>query len=118
MVNATFDTPSYAGWSAYVGGGLGGATVRLENVRFGSTQLIDDKDVVLAWQGFIGVRKKLSDRFALSTQLRYFDTRAADYRDNFGLQENGQFGAGRLTTGDFSTFSLLFGLSYDFGGRQ
>ena len=108
MLNGTLDTPTRGGWGAYAGMGVGAATIKVNNARFDTTTLVDDKDLVFAWQAFAGLRKSLSDRTALTGQVRYF------------LTDDGRFsdGLNRDLRGDFEAVSILFGLSFKFGGAK
>jgi outer membrane protein OmpA-like peptidoglycan-associated protein len=93
--------------SAFVGGGVGVARVKLDNVGLGvGTQtFLDDSDTRFAWQGLAGIRKPLTPHVDLSLKYRFFNVSKVRTFTLGGLD----------TESRFRSHSILIGLTYNFG---
>ncbi len=68
----------------YVGGGIGLAQVKVDDARFGDMLLIDDSDVVFAWQVGGGFGWQMNRYLALDLGYRYFSTVDLRFTDASG----------------------------------
>jgi OOP family OmpA-OmpF porin len=72
MANGFYDF-HFNQWTPFVGAGIGFARVA-SDINSGGTQLVDDSDVVFAYQFIGGVGYKITPRFLLSLDYRIFGT--------------------------------------------
>jgi opacity protein-like surface antigen len=101
MANAYFDVPTNSPIRPYVGGGLGFASINLEeDLGFEA----DDSDVVGAFQFMAGIGYDISPRATLTFGYRYFTTSDPD----FGLPISGSFET------EYSSHDFLFGARFRF----
>ena len=109
MLNAMGDFGDDEGTSFFVGAGAGMAKVDLDNLGVFSNAgaFLDDDDSGFAWQLFAGVRQAISDNVDVHVKYRYFNAGGVDLDDTVNT---GDF--------DFSSHSLLGGLSFNFGGDE
>lgn len=107
MLNAMGDFGDDDGMSAFVGAGVGYAKVDLDGFGAFSNQPAfgDDSDGGLAWQLFAGLRQAISDSIDMHIKYRYFNASGVDL----------ETGPNDLET-NFSSHSLLGGLTFNFGG--
>jgi opacity protein-like surface antigen len=70
----------------YVGGGIGLARVKIANVRFEDLLLIDDSDVVFAWQVGGGFGWQMGRYLALDLGYRYFSAVDLRFTDAEGVR--------------------------------
>ena len=110
MANVLLDFGDDDGWSGYVGGGVGVASVRykFDINSVGSIGFIDgtasESDSSFAWQGIAGVRKAISYNLDLGLKYRLFTVSKVEYGDSEGS-----------LNGRFRSHSLLASLIYNFG---
>ena len=107
MGNALLDFGDDAGFSGYIGGGLGYAGVK----AFGET------DGSWAWQGIAGVRTAISDNIDLGLKYRYFRTGRLHYDVSTVIDDGdgGTFDVDLDARTHFSSHSLLASLIFNFG---
>jgi outer membrane protein OmpA-like peptidoglycan-associated protein/opacity protein-like surface antigen len=110
MINGMLDFGDDEGISGFVGGGIGMARVKANNLRnfANATPFLDDSDTKLAWQVFAGVRQAISDNIDVTVKYRFFN--ADKIR---GIAFNGGESEYR-----FRSHSLLGGLTFNFGGAE
>lgn len=58
----------------YLGGGIGPALVNVDGISPVNGSSIDDRELVLGFQGIAGLNYEISDRMSLFTDYRYFRT--------------------------------------------
>jgi len=110
MINGMLDFGDDDGISGFVGGGVGMARVKANNMRnfSNATPFLDDSDSKLAWQVFAGVRQAISDNIDVTVKYRFFNV------DNVRMVAfNGNDSEHR-----FRSHSLLGGLTFNFGGAE
>ena len=109
MLNAMLDFGDDDGITGFVGAGAGYAKVDLDNFAAFSNvgPFLEDDDGGLAWQLFAGARQALSDTIDVHFKYRYFNAGGVDLDDGFDQGEM-----------DFSSHSLLGGISLNFGGAE
>ena len=109
MLNVMGDFGDDDGIQAFVGGGVGYAKVDLDGFGAFTNQpaFLDDDDWGLAWQLFAGLRQAISDTVDMHVKYRYFNAGGVDLDDG---ANNGDM--------DFSSHSLLGGITFNFGGAE
>lgn len=88
----------------YIGGGIGFARVSADNVRFGGASLVDDSDVVFAYQVGAGLTYPLTAQTSAFVDYRYFATEDPTFTDAVG---------GRIQS-EFKTQNVSVGMRYRF----
>jgi len=106
MGNAMLDIGKDDGLSFFVGGGVGYAKIRYDDLHVASTQsaFLDDGDAGFAWQLIAGVRQPISGNIDVSARYRFF---------NAGDAQVVGFG-GRTVDGSFRSHSVMAGISLNF----
>ena len=117
MVNALLDFGDDEGVNGYIGGGIGVAQIKFDDIVGAGTAgvVLDDKDAELAYQGIAGIRTALSPNVDLGLKYRFFSTTRFDM---VGETVGGAFGRGFPTqgvSGRFRSHSLLASLIFNFG---
>ena len=74
MVNGMLDFGDDDGWSGYVGGGGGLASIKHDIDDSDDDIDASDSDGVFAWQVIAGVRKAISANIDLGLKYRFFNT--------------------------------------------
>ncbi len=77
MGNIYYDFHNDTPWTPYLGVGLGGVNVSANNLRVDGTQLSDDSNFVMAYQGIAGVSYAIDPQLSLRADYRYLRTEAA-----------------------------------------
>ncbi len=80
MANGYYDfkTNPRSRMSAYIGGGVGGAKVSVNDLTFMGAPLLDDSDTVFAYQVKAGVAYEFTEILVGTVGYRYFATNDAD----------------------------------------
>ena len=84
MVNGYYDFDTNSKWKPYIGGGIGGANVSLNNLSVVGVQLADDDTTVFAYQAKVGVAYEFSPAWEGTLGYRFFGTEDADFVDSSG----------------------------------
>ncbi|MGK2872029.1 MAG: OmpA family protein [Alphaproteobacteria bacterium] len=105
MLNLVYDVETRGRLSPYIGGGVGIANVRYDNVNPVGVGGITDKDDVFAYQGMAGVTYALTDAMEVAAEYRYFATRDPDLRTSAGV----------ALKGDYDSHAALVGVRWNFG---
>ncbi|NCF29114.1 MAG: outer membrane beta-barrel protein [Gammaproteobacteria bacterium] len=84
MVNGYYDFDTNSKWKPYIGGGIGGANVSLNNVSVVGVPLADDDTTVFAYQAKVGVAYEFSPAWEGTLGYRFFGTEDADFVDTDG----------------------------------
>jgi outer membrane protein OmpA-like peptidoglycan-associated protein len=108
MINGMLDFGDDDGISGFVGGGVGMARVKANNIRnfANATPFLDGSDTKLAWQVFAGVRQAVSDNIDVTVKYRFFNASKVEMVAFNGAE----------TQHRFRSHSLLGGLTFNFGG--
>ncbi len=109
MANVLYDIPvRLAGFTPYIGAGLGGARLNLENVVTGTgLGTIDDSDMVFAYQGIAGVSAPITNNLTVSLDYRYLSTfEDPTYRTSTGIN----------AASEYSDHTIMVGFRFSFGG--
>lgn len=87
MFNVFIDLHNYSPVTPYFGGGIGFATLHLDDTFGGSQTLyVRDDDTVFAFQAGAGLEIELNPMFSLDLGYRYFGTSEARFNDNAGAE--------------------------------
>ena len=85
MLNGYFDIPTTMAIKPYLGGGIGFATVSINDANVpGVTPVADDSASVLAYQFSAGIGYDVSHSVTLSLGYRFFATEDPEMNDAFG----------------------------------
>jgi opacity protein-like surface antigen len=84
MVNGYYDFETNSKWKPYIGGGIGGANVSLNNLSVLGVQGADDDTTVFAYQAKVGVAYEFSPAWEGTLGYRFFGTQDADFVDSDG----------------------------------
>lgn len=82
MANLFYDFNKDGTFHPYVGGGVGGAQVSVNDFGTGGGDIFDGDDIVFAYQGGAGLAFDLTDRLTVDAGYRYFATDDANFRDS------------------------------------
>jgi opacity protein-like surface antigen len=74
MVNAYYETPTDGQWQPYIGLGVGMAQVDLNTHQTAGILLLDDGEMVAAYQGMIGMQYNFTPQISAFAEYRYFAT--------------------------------------------
>jgi opacity protein-like surface antigen len=104
MVNGYFDIPTHMIIKPYVGGGIGYATVSIDNANIPGippfpAPIADDSDSVLAYQLSAGIGFEISRATTLSLGYRYFATDDPEMIDASGAAFSTQYQSHEFTLG-------------------
>jgi len=106
MANAIVDVLPKSSWTPYIGLGVGGLRLQLENYAVGSTTFVHQSDLTLAYQGIAGVRWQMTPSVSLWVDYRYFAAaQKADIKDMKGAV----FGV------PYASHNVMAGIAYHFG---
>lgn len=99
MVNTFGEYATETRWTPYVGAGLGMAMVSLQGVEVDGTAVVDDDDLVLAYQIGVGVGYALSSAVDLDLGYRFFGTSNPGFTDVDGVEFDSEYYAHNLQLG-------------------
>jgi OOP family OmpA-OmpF porin len=107
MSNLLFDIPTGSQLTPYIGGGVGGAYSRFDDVgsAFAGNAIHDDP-IQFAFQGIAGVAFEVTDNFDFTLDYRYFRTLETSYN----LANGG--GSAEL---EYDNHTVMAGLRFTFG---
>ena len=105
MGNATVDILPQSQITPYIGVGVGGVLLQLENFAAGSTTFASHSDVEVAYQGIAGVRYQIAPSVSLALDYRFFGTTTPNFHDTKG----GGFNA------PHRSHNVILGIAYHFG---
>ena len=108
MGNATYALQNESKFTPYLGLGIGLASVEFDDVQPVGGAVLDDSDIVFAYQGILGLGYRLSEHVQLFTDYRYFAT--ADV----GLSTRADAGV----DGEYADHTLLVGLRFSFAAPK
>lgn len=108
MLNLLYDVNTNGRISPYIGGGVGIANVKYDNVNPIGIGGITDKDDVFAYQGMAGLSYAMNDAIELAAEYRYFATRDPDLRTSAGV----------AIESEYKTHAALLGLRWNFGAPK
>lgn len=104
MLNSCGGVPVNDRLDAYICGGVGAGQVSLNDVRVESQDLVDDEDVVFAWQVGTGIGYTLSKRLTLDIGYRYLGTSHPKFTDSQGNSFNSQYSSHNIIVGLRTSF--------------
>ena len=99
MANAYYEFPLGRGWKPYIGGGIGFADVSYDHLTQAGSKLVDDSDVVFAYQGGGGIGYELDPRNTVFVDYRYFGTTDPSFRATNGTEVSSEFGSQNVSLG-------------------
>jgi opacity protein-like surface antigen len=110
MVNGMVDIGDDDGVSGFIGGGVGYALLNYKNhaVFANTAAFFDASESGFAWQLLAGARLPVSSTIDLTARYRYFSTSSGGGMVAFN---------GTEMDSRFSSHSLLFGITFNFGGQ-
>jgi opacity protein-like surface antigen len=107
LINFVNDFNPHSLFDPYIGGGAGLAWVSFNNYGFqleGKQRLLDDSDVVFAWQGIAGIRSYLTATFAVDLSYHYFRTHDPSYTT----------ASGQSIKSSYTANTVMLGVTYDY----
>jgi opacity protein-like surface antigen len=117
LVNGYYDFTSYAGFTPYIGGGIGFSSNHISptGVAVGPSggSLNSDTSSQFAWQVGAGVSYNLSQNWALDIGYRYLDMGEARTGDDLAINGVGTIGS-VAQHGDLQAHEVQVGLRYSF----
>ena len=100
MINGYFDVPTHMAVKPYVGGGIGYATVSINDANIpGVATVADDSDSVFAYQLSAGLGFEISRRTTLSLGYRYFATQELELQDTSGIPLSTEYQSHEINIG-------------------
>jgi len=105
MANATVDILPQSRITPYIGVGIGGALLQLENFAAAGTSFVNHSDVEVAYQGIAGVRYQIAPSVSMTLDYRFFSTTTADLHDTKGAK----------FSVPYRSHNVIFGIAYHFG---
>jgi OOP family OmpA-OmpF porin len=99
--NVLFDVDTGSGWTPYLGAGIGALRYRASGLRTSAGGLSDD-DLVLAYQGIVGVSYAVTPNSRFFFDYRYLRANDPSVRDT----------AGNDVRTEYDSSSVLFGLRF------
>ncbi|HTS91009.1 MAG TPA: OmpA family protein [Stellaceae bacterium] len=108
MANTIVDILPNHNWTPYVGAGVGGARIALDDLQVSHTNFVNKSDKEFAYQGIVGVRYQVAERLSLDLDYRYFATSDPSFKDLGGF---------RFKT-TYATHNAMLGLTYHFPSRR
>lgn len=91
MLNGWYDVRTNTPFMPYIGGGLGVSHARLNRISVPGLQLVDDSDMVLAYQLGVGFAYALTPRASVTVDYRYFATSDARFTDFEGVSFSSEY---------------------------
>ena len=104
LVNGWYDFRNATKFTPYIGAGIGVAKISLNKVALSGFTLVDDDDVVFAYQLGGGVAYALSPRVSLTLDYRFVATTDPSFTDFEGVSFESEY----------RSHSILFGLRVGF----
>jgi outer membrane protein OmpA-like peptidoglycan-associated protein/opacity protein-like surface antigen len=105
MGNAMVDILPRSRATPYIGVGIGGVMLQLENYSAGGTTFVNGSDVEVAYQGIAGIRYQVAPSVSLALDYRFFSTTTASLHDTKG----GGFSV------PYRSHNVILGIAYHFG---
>ncbi|MCF6178509.1 MAG: outer membrane beta-barrel protein [Geopsychrobacter sp.] len=99
MFNTFAEYPNQTSWTPYVGAGIGVAMVTLKGVEVNGMPVVDDDDLVLAYQLGFGVGCALTKIVELDIGYRFFGTSNPGLKDIDGVKLDSEYYAHNLQLG-------------------
>lgn len=106
FANLYYDFMPKEKFNPFIGIGLGGARVDVDNARVNATRVLDDSDTAFAYQGIIGASYALTDNWLLNADYRY----TASFSD-LNLKTT----TGTSVDADWANHAVMIGFTYRFG---
>ncbi|HVM80073.1 MAG TPA: OmpA family protein [Stellaceae bacterium] len=104
MANAIYELFPHSAITPYVGAGIGGADLHLNNVKVGSFQFASGGSLQFAYQAIAGVKVALGRSWSASVDYRYFAATDGSFGDALGNRF-------KLP---YSTQNVMAGVAYHF----
>jgi OmpA-OmpF porin, OOP family len=109
MANALYDFNTGTDFTPYVGVGLGGVRIKVDNGRtFTGGRSIDDSDTVFAYQGILGVAYSVAPQWKIDLGYRYFASADPEFKTNDNIKVDGEN----------RNHTVLLSLRYEFGSPK
>jgi len=108
MVNGYYDFKNKTKWTPYLGLGIGGAKVSADAVTPIGSSVLDDSDLVFAYQGIAGLTYQVNNQLGLFADYRYFATADPDFTLDSGTD----------VESEFSDHRVMVGLRWHFGAPK
>ncbi len=105
MGNVLFDFDNSSRFTPYLGVGAGAARVDLDGASPVGGGSINDDDTAFAYQGIAGVSYRVSDRFKLTLDYRYFAAPDVEVTTSTGV----------AVDTEYRSHSIMVGLRFSFG---
>lgn len=102
MINALYEFETGSFFRPYLGVGVGGSYVGFDKVRPINSSVIDENDMVFAYQGIAGISFEVNPNVAVFVDYRYLGTDDPDLSTNNNTE----------IEGEYSNHSVLAGVRY------
>lgn len=112
MANGYVDLLPDAAVIPYVGAGIGVGVVSINSDNDASLLVVDDSDVVFAWNLMAGVGVPVTDHFSITLGYRYLATTDPDLEATVNIPGVGR--ASGTLTGEFDAHEGVFGVRLGF----
>ena len=99
MLNGWRDFSLTGPWSVNAGGGIGFATVSLNDISVLGVPLADDSDTVFAYQLGVGLGYAITRNAVLTVDYRFFGTTEPDFTDVSGASFSSEYYLHRIGVG-------------------
>ncbi len=108
MINGLYDFKNKTKWTPYIGVGIGGANISADAVSPVGGSVLDESDLVFAYQGIAGLTYQVNSNLGLYADYRYFATADPSFDLTNGTDVNSEF----------SDHRIMFGLRWHFGAPK
>ncbi len=105
MANGIVDILPQSRVTPYIGIGVGGALLQLENFAAMGTTFVNHSDLEVAYQGIAGVRYQIAPSVSMALDYRFFSTTTANLHNTRG----GAFNV------PYRSHNVILGIAYHFG---
>jgi outer membrane protein OmpA-like peptidoglycan-associated protein len=99
MANGYYDFRNKTAWTPYLGLGIGGAKINADAVSPISGSVLDDSDLVFAFQGMAGVTYDINEQLSMFADYRYFRTMDPDFTLQSGTDVDSEYADHRIMVG-------------------
>lgn len=108
MANLNYDIDTNTPFTPFVGIGLGGARVELDDVRPVVNNRVADDDMVFAYQGIVGASYRITDAVNMFADYRYLRTLESEMSTDNGVKVDVPY----------TNHTVMVGLRYAFGAPR
>jgi opacity protein-like surface antigen len=104
MANAWYDIRTGTPFTPYVGGGVGFSRAAFNSLAAGGLTLVDDSDIVFAYQFGAGLAYAITPQLSATVDYRFFATSDPTFTDFEGVSFSSEYQSHSITGGFRFTF--------------